>query len=318
MTFNDRNTDKNNTEAPLKHRWGTRFKTARETLNLTEKDVASRLHLKPNLITIIESERFENGPPPIFMRGYIRSYARLLNLSEKEITQALAQLDLANPATSTPTPMVRKRVSTPNNSGTGWSTSLVVLVLVGLVGMWWNTHSRNSLKDSTENMQSTQTIAPVASNVVQASDSTLARAPADPTPKELLSQPVVASTAANKSVPAPANNTATPVIASSAPATVPAAQHPAANTAPKAKTELAATTPPASEEAETSTNAALNPDTTSDATDQQSALPSTPETEVEAKPAKTNTHMAKAKTPEMASDDMAIPEQGLEPEDNNN
>jgi cytoskeleton protein RodZ len=310
MTFNDRNQDKSRAEAPLKHHWGARFKAAREAMHLTEKDAAARLHLKPHLIGIIETERFENGPPPIFMRGYIRSYARLLNMPEKEVTQALSQLNLENPATSTPAPLARKRISSHNNSNTGWSTSLVVLVLVGLVGMWWNTHSRNSSKESAATPVA-QIVAPVAANTPQTIDnSNLPQTPMDPTPKELLNSQTTALTAPNNQT-APVATPGAPVVAS-AETTPPTA---AANSSTEAN---AKSNPAAADTEQPATQTASDDNATPESTDGQSALPVNAETEADAKPAKSKTRIAKAKMPDTASDEMAIPEQGLEPEDNNN
>jgi cytoskeleton protein RodZ len=148
-------TDENNINTSTPTHWGSRFKTARETIHLTEKDVASRLHLKPHIITIIETESFENGPPAIFMRGYLRSYARLLNFPEAEINQALSQLALTAPEATT---FVPPKLSRPKQTHhhMHWITVLIVLVLLGLVGAWWNTHPR----DNVTTLPETTTIKP--------------------------------------------------------------------------------------------------------------------------------------------------------------
>jgi cytoskeleton protein RodZ len=320
MTFNDKNQDKSQADGSMKHRWGSRFKAAREAMNLTEKDAAARLHLKPHLITIIETERFENGPPPIFMRGYIRSYARLLNLPEKEITQALAQLDLANPATSAPAaPTTRTRVSSANNnsSNTGWSTALVVIVLVGLVGMWWNNHSRNSLKDATETASLSSTQATVASTTP--TPDAAPAIPADPTPKELVTQPTVA-TATLAPAPTAPNTAVAPTTANPVVNVAPAPKVDQAKVDQTAIQDQTATQEPTTEAENTNpaSNAATSPAVTPDADDTQTAAAAIPETEADAKPVKSRTHVARARAADTASDEMAIPEQGLEPEDNNN
>src|SRR5579872_4093207 len=85
--------------------WGQRLKTARESMQLTEKEAAARLHLNPRIIAVIESEDFENGPPVIFMRGYLRSYARLLNMPENEIDQVVTQLEIAVPSKTVSNPI---------------------------------------------------------------------------------------------------------------------------------------------------------------------------------------------------------------------
>lgn len=324
MTPNDRNQDKNQAEAAPKHRWGARFKAAREALNLTEKDVAQRLHLKPNLITIIEAERFESGPPPIFMRGYIRSYGRLLNLPEKEITQALSQLNLANPASAMPSPVMRSHMQAQQNSHSGWSTILVVVVLVGLVGMWWNNHSRNSVKDTmnTAAMQPAEPIAPVAINnpAPPVANPAAPQTPADPMPTELASKtPAAADTTtpttavnAASNAPAPAPATTTP--ANTTPATPVASTDSTtpsnADTTPATKTEANSEKPATTDAANTT---ATDGSAVADKAI-QAALENSDEATETHKP---KAHIAKARG-EVTSDDMEVPEQGLDTEDNNN
>ena len=130
-------------ENAASQQWGMRIRHAREALNLSEKDAAARLHLKPYIINIIENELFQEGPPAIFMRGYIRSYGKMLNLSEKDLNQALLQFNLSNPATQPPVPAFKMRKPLTYDGSSRWATSLVVVMLTGLVGIWWwNSHTR--------------------------------------------------------------------------------------------------------------------------------------------------------------------------------
>jgi cytoskeleton protein RodZ len=189
-------------ENTAKIRWGAHFKATREALHLSEKDAATRLHLNPNMITLIEAESFKNDTPTIFMRGYIRSYGRLLNISDKHINQALSDLGFADQSTVKATPLRTKKViETPTGSSfTTVSTSIVVLVLAGLVGMWWNTHNRNTPdaagSSNTLAMPSAQTAGNTAPNTAS---------PTDPTPKEM-----VAAQPADNTTVATAPTTTTP------------------------------------------------------------------------------------------------------------
>lgn len=120
---------------------GTRFKIAREAMHLSEKEAGIRLHLGANIISLIENESFSNGPPIIFMRGYVRSYARLLNVSEDDIKPMLTELDKLMPVTNI-IPPVLKTVSDPHSDRyLHWATYLIVLILIGLMSLWWNSHS---------------------------------------------------------------------------------------------------------------------------------------------------------------------------------
>ncbi|MEO8401891.1 MAG: helix-turn-helix domain-containing protein [Gammaproteobacteria bacterium] len=123
--------------------FGMRLKLARELLHLSQKDAATRLHLSPKIIQTLESENGQDALPPTFMRGYLRSYARLLNMTEEEINVGLAESGLDSAPIQ---PIVPKlgTVTIERNDRSGryvhWTTSIVVLVLCGLVGMWWSSH----------------------------------------------------------------------------------------------------------------------------------------------------------------------------------
>jgi cytoskeleton protein RodZ len=310
MTVNDRNKP----EAPLRHQWGARFKAAREAMNLTEKEASARLHLKPYLITVIETERFENGPPAIFMRGYIRSYGRLLNLPEKEITQALAQLNLATPTTLPPISTMQTRTIQYGNN-VGWSTSLVVIVLVGLVGMWWHTHARTNFKDVVINVP-TQT-APQTTTIASSHVSTR-QAPADPTPNELVNPQIIASTSTLTSPntnPAPINQ----AINSIAETNSTPAKAPALPTANSQQTVTSPTNP--SQPATIVQNTA--PETpTPEATPEKPTLAANQnDDDTDTKPIRRHREKAKLADTDIANNEMAIPEQGLDAssnESNNN
>lgn len=314
-------------ENPSKIRWGAHFKATREAMHLSEKDAASRLHLNASLITVIESEAFNGETPVIFMRGYVRSYARLLNISDKHINQALIDLGLAEQTTSkiSPPSMLNKKIDTrtSNNSQfTSWSTSLVVLVLVGLVGMWWNTHSRNTAADNTvvQNTTPGSTIAPNAT-------------PSDPTPKELANSVTQAETEAPIPAPPPS-----PTVAAEKPgqtntnlpgneqnsiaATTPAApQAPVTNntaatqpnwTEPQSPpTDMASGNNPTTTNTDPATTAPVqNPLAAIDQSLAESTAPTTTKPPVLAK--KHSKHHQP--TAEDSSDDMALPEPGLVPE----
>jgi cytoskeleton protein RodZ len=58
---------------------------AREAKGLSVDEVAHDLHLEASVIYSLESGDYAALGAPVFVRGYMRSYARLLGLSEKEV-----------------------------------------------------------------------------------------------------------------------------------------------------------------------------------------------------------------------------------------
>lgn len=69
--------------------FGARLAAAREQRALTPADVARALNLRAAVIVAIEEEDFAALPRMAFVRGYARTYARLLDVSEAEIAQGL-------------------------------------------------------------------------------------------------------------------------------------------------------------------------------------------------------------------------------------
>lgn len=64
---------------------GARLREAREARKLSRVDVARQLHLDAKLVSALEGQDMASLPPSIFVRGYVRNYARLLNLPEAEL-----------------------------------------------------------------------------------------------------------------------------------------------------------------------------------------------------------------------------------------
>ncbi|MCP5206835.1 MAG: helix-turn-helix domain-containing protein [Hahellaceae bacterium] len=100
---------------------GTILKKARESQGLSVQEAADALHLRPSIVVAIECNEFGEVPGTTFLKGYVKSYARLLKLSESEVLEHLQQaLDLE---TST-----ANAAAAPDKSKTGRSFFSVLLV----------------------------------------------------------------------------------------------------------------------------------------------------------------------------------------------
>lgn len=144
---------------------GNRLKTAREQLHLSEKEAAARLHLNPRIILIMENEQFDNDLPATFMHGYLRSYARLLNISENEINSAILQIIPAAPKVSQPngTPPILKTWPIPKSYRYLRAlTYIIIAALIVLVGLWWSSHPKDFITTFKSAVQKTNlAVAPV-------------------------------------------------------------------------------------------------------------------------------------------------------------
>lgn len=59
---------------------GQRLRAAREKAGLTEAEIAERLFLHEGFVKHLETDDFDKLPGPTFVKGYIKSYCRLVNL----------------------------------------------------------------------------------------------------------------------------------------------------------------------------------------------------------------------------------------------
>jgi len=68
---------------------GAALRTAREAQGLSIQDAARQLRLMNRQVVAMESEDFASLGPPVFVRGFVRNYARLLGLDAPTLLQYL-------------------------------------------------------------------------------------------------------------------------------------------------------------------------------------------------------------------------------------
>ena len=67
---------------------GARLRKAREAAGLTEADVAARLKMPISVVKSLEDENWDRLGAPVFVRGQLRSYSRLLGLATAPVHAA--------------------------------------------------------------------------------------------------------------------------------------------------------------------------------------------------------------------------------------
>lgn len=76
---------------------GSMLAEARSARRWERRDVAIRLGVSPGVIEALEEDAFERLGAPVFVRGYLIRYARLLDLPEQEILDRYKQLGVSEP-----------------------------------------------------------------------------------------------------------------------------------------------------------------------------------------------------------------------------
>jgi len=70
-----------------KMRIGEQLRRAREKRNLSVQHIADRLYLSPNVISALEADDYESLPSAVFVRGYLRNYAKLLEIPIESVIE---------------------------------------------------------------------------------------------------------------------------------------------------------------------------------------------------------------------------------------
>ena len=71
---------------------GQQLREAREAQGLSQAEMSARLHLSVSYIRALEADDYSRLPQAAFVRGYIRNYARLVNLPGDELASLFQQI----------------------------------------------------------------------------------------------------------------------------------------------------------------------------------------------------------------------------------
>lgn len=140
---------------------GDRLQAARIENGMSIEDIAMRMHLSVSILKSIEENNFDDITAPIFVKGYLRAYARIVSLGEDEmIEQYLNYYSDEDPPIS-PTSQLSPEIS-PDDARIKWTTFLVIIGLLGFLAFWWwnqyqvKTDVVSLDAEQTESMQQTE------------------------------------------------------------------------------------------------------------------------------------------------------------------
>ena len=111
---------------------GEEFKSAREARGLSLSDVAERLHIRSVYLAAIEDEDWHVIGAPVYVRGFMRTYARFLGLDpEAAVARFSAVVPPGTPAASSPS---RPAAAAPveRTPGETASPSLAAILAIAL------------------------------------------------------------------------------------------------------------------------------------------------------------------------------------------
>ncbi|HSP00745.1 MAG TPA: RodZ domain-containing protein [Thioalkalivibrio sp.] len=119
---------------------GGDLQRAREAAGLSVDQLASRLHLSVSTIEDLEADDYTRLPQPAYIRGYLRSAARALDIDDAPLVQAFEAQGLSEPRLDAPPVLARTSDGAANRGHrrAPYLVGLVILLgLAALIGYGW-------------------------------------------------------------------------------------------------------------------------------------------------------------------------------------
>jgi cytoskeleton protein RodZ len=137
---------------------------ARKKLKLTKQNVADKLNFRLTLVDEIENELFDTSVPETFNRGYLRNYAKLVNVSQEDVLISYEQLNVAKTQASELQSFSKGTEKLAENNRIMWISYFILAILIGSTVVWWmqNNTEQNLIEtvasqsvDAEKNLQKT-------------------------------------------------------------------------------------------------------------------------------------------------------------------
>lgn len=190
--------------------FGTTLAAARESRGLTIAEVAERLKLTPRQIEALEAEDWTSLPDPVFVRGFVRNYAKIVGVAPEALIPAVNSVEAVSRTITAPSAGVRLG-SSPVARWLMLPLLLVILFVSVVVGLYtWLRQGENALLPA-ETAQPLGDAAAVSPVLAGGQDGNTAVSLKPPSPETTQPPPTTTGPAAQPEPPPAAGSEQTPV-----------------------------------------------------------------------------------------------------------
>lgn len=110
---------------------------ARKVIGLSQQDIATQLNFHLSLVKNIEDENFDKNLPDTYLRGYLRSFAKLVNVSEQDILASYEVLGVAEEQCAEMQSFSQSTKKQAEHSRLMWISYLMLTILLGSTVYWF-------------------------------------------------------------------------------------------------------------------------------------------------------------------------------------
>ncbi len=104
--------------------------------------VADKLKLRVDLINSLEADNYANMPEPVFIKGYIRAYALLVDIEPEPLLEVYNRLYAADRKPEKALWQSRRETNRAEHA-VRWLTGIFAIVVLAAVAMWWQANKDN-------------------------------------------------------------------------------------------------------------------------------------------------------------------------------
>tara|TARA_R110000744_G_scaffold89750_5_gene174465 strand:+ start:3165 stop:4151 length:987 start_codon:yes stop_codon:yes gene_type:complete len=116
---------------------GHMLKEAREMRGLSEQQVADKLNFRTRLVQDIEINKFDRNLPEAFNRGYLKNYAKLVNIAEADVLNSYDQLAVTQRECAGMQSFSKGTAKQAEHNMLMWITYLILAILFTATVVWW-------------------------------------------------------------------------------------------------------------------------------------------------------------------------------------
>jgi cytoskeleton protein RodZ len=116
---------------------GQMLAKARGKLGFSQQNIATKLNFRLSLVENIEADVFDPCLPATFNRGYLCTFAKLVNITNDDILKSYDNLNVAKIECAELHSFSRSTHKEAQNSLMNWIGYFIVAILIGSTIVWW-------------------------------------------------------------------------------------------------------------------------------------------------------------------------------------